>query len=73
MFVLCGNSVLHTRIPNIAVYAHQDHKMEVATRKFLDVPVGTDMTWLESSISFLQTRFSMRLQERIWQARHEIC
>jgi hypothetical protein len=29
MFVLCGNSALHTHIPNIAVSAHQDHRMEV--------------------------------------------
>jgi hypothetical protein len=54
------------------MFAHQDHQMEVATRKFLDVPVGTDMTKLESSISFLQTKFSMSLQERIWQVMHEI-
>jgi hypothetical protein len=30
MFVLCGNSALHTHIPNIAVFTHQDHRMEVA-------------------------------------------
>ncbi len=36
MFVLCGNSALHTHIPNIAVLAHQDHRMEVATGKFAE-------------------------------------
>jgi hypothetical protein len=37
MFVLCRNSTpppLNTHIPNITVFAHQDHRMEVATGKF---------------------------------------
>ncbi len=56
MFVLCGNSALHTHIPNIAVFAHQDHRMEVATRRFKDQPAGTDMAKLETSMSFLPSR-----------------
>ncbi len=34
IFVLCGNSALHTHITNIAVFAHQDQRMEVAAGKF---------------------------------------
>ncbi len=34
MFVLCINSALHTHISNIAVFAHQDRHMKVATGKF---------------------------------------
>ncbi len=44
MFVLCGNSALHTHIPNIAVFAHQDHRMEAATGKFAEQPAGADVT-----------------------------
>jgi hypothetical protein len=73
MFVLCGNSALHTHIPNIAVFAHQDHRMEVATGKFKDQPAGTDVAKLETSMSFLQIKASMGLHEKIRQVRHEIC
>jgi hypothetical protein len=34
MFMMCGNSALHTCILYIAVFTHQDHRMEVATGKF---------------------------------------
>ncbi len=34
MFVLCGNSVLYTHIPNNAIFAHQDHHMEMAIGRF---------------------------------------
>jgi hypothetical protein len=40
MFVLCGNSALHTHVPNIAVFAHQDHRMEVARDRFKEQPPG---------------------------------
>jgi hypothetical protein len=40
MFVLCGKSALHPHIPNIVVFAHQDHRMEVATGKFVEQPAG---------------------------------
>jgi hypothetical protein len=73
MFVLCGNSTLHTHIPNIAVFAHQDHRMEVATGRFKDQPAGTDVTKLETSMSFLQIKSSMGLHEKIRQVRYEIC
>ncbi len=73
MFVLCGNSALHTHIPNIAVFAHQDHRMEVATGRFKDQPAGTDVAKLETSMSFLQINTSMGLPEKIRQVWHEIC
>ncbi len=73
MFVLCGNSALHMQIPNIAVFAHQDHRMEVATGQFKDQPAGTDVTKLETSMSFLQIKASVGLHKKIQQVRHEIC
>ncbi len=73
MFVLCGNSTLHTHILNIAVFAHQDHQMEMATGRFKDQPAGTDVTKLETTMSFLQIKASVGLHEKIRQVRHEIC
>jgi hypothetical protein len=67
MFMLCGNSALHTHIPNIAVFAHQDHWMEVATGKFVEQLVGMNVTKLETSMSFLQIKASMGLHEKIRQ------
>ncbi len=73
MLMLCGNSALHPHIPNIAIFAHQDHRMEVATGKFQEQPAVTDLTKLETSMSFLQIKASMGLNEKIRQVRHEIC
>ncbi len=73
MLVLCWNSALHTHIPNIAVFTHQDHRMEVAKGRFREQPARTDLTKLETSMSFLQIKASMGLHEKIWQVRHEIC
>jgi hypothetical protein len=70
MFVLCGNSALRTHIPNIAVFAHQDPRMEVASGRNLEETTVT--TRLESTMSFLQIRASMSLQEKICQVRHKI-
>ncbi len=64
---------LYTHIPIIAVFAHQDHRMEVATSRFKEQPAGMDLTKLETSMSFLQIKASMRLHEKIRQVRHEIC
>jgi hypothetical protein len=65
MFVVCGNSPLHAHVPNIAVFAHRDNRIEVATVKFPKMPVGTDMTKLETSMSFLKIESSICLQEKI--------
>jgi hypothetical protein len=73
MFVLCGNSALHTNIPDIAVFAHQDHRMKVATGKFPEVPVGADMTRLENLMSFLQIKSSTSLHKKIRQVKFKIC
>jgi hypothetical protein len=40
MFVLCSNLVLCTPIPSIALFAHQDQRMQVATGKFPDCRWG---------------------------------
>jgi len=71
MFVLCGNSALRTHIPSIAVFAHQDQQMQVASGKNLEEDFT--ITRLESTMSFLQIRTTMSLQEKIKQVRYEIC
>jgi hypothetical protein len=43
----------------------------VASRRHLEE--ATNITRLESTMSFLQIRASMSLQEKIRQVRHEIC
>jgi hypothetical protein len=73
MFVPCDNSALHTNIPIIVVFAHQNHRMEVATGKFTEQPAGTDVTKLETSMSFLQIKASMGLHEKIRQVLQKIC
>jgi hypothetical protein len=73
MFVLCGNSALHAHIPSIAMFAHQDHRIEVATSKFLELYSGTDTTKLETLMSLLQIKYSMGLHKKIRQVKHEIC
>jgi hypothetical protein len=72
IFVLYCNSALHTHIPNIAVFAHQDHSTKVAPSKLPEVSVRADVTRLETSMSFLQIKSSMSLHE-IWQVKHKIC
>jgi hypothetical protein len=72
MFVLCGNSALHTHIPDIVVFSNQDHRLELATGQFSDMHVGTDVIRLESLMSFLQIKSTISLQETR-QVRHKIC
>ncbi len=71
MFVLWGNSALRTHIANIAVFAHQDQRMEVASGTRETERTGT--TRLESAISFQQIRSSMKLHDTIRQVKHKIC
>jgi hypothetical protein len=47
--------------------------MEVARGRFNDRPAGTDVTKLETTMSFLQIKDSVGLHEKIRQVRHEIC
>ena len=71
MFVLCGSSALRTHIDNIAVFAHQDQRMEVASGAREEE--ATDTTRLESAISFQLIKKSMKLEDKIRQVKHEIC
>ncbi len=72
MFVMCGNSTLHTHIPNIVVFVHQDHHMKVAKSKFPKMLAGK-VTELETSMFFLQIKSSIGLHEKIRQVKLEIC
>jgi hypothetical protein len=65
MFVLCGNSALHNLIPIMAMFAHQDHRMEMAIGKFSEQPCAADVTRLEMFMSFLQIKVSMGLHKKI--------
>jgi hypothetical protein len=60
-------------IPSIAVFAHQDHQMEVAMGQFSEVPIGADVTRLETLMSFLQIKSSMGLHKKIRQVKNMIC
>jgi hypothetical protein len=64
MFVLCGNFALHTHITNIAVFAHQDHRMEMSTGRVKEQPAGMDVTNLETSMSFLRIKASIGSMRR---------
>jgi hypothetical protein len=70
--VLYGNLVLHTHITNIAVFAHQDHRMEVATGQFAEMAARMDTAKLETLLSFLKIKSSMGLHRKILQVKHEI-
>jgi len=71
MFVLCGNLALCTHIPNIAVFTHQDPRMEEASKEILKEAFTT--TRLEWNMSFLHFWESMSQQEKIRQVRHKVC
>jgi hypothetical protein len=57
----------------VAMFAHQDHQMEVVMSNFPEVPTVLDMTRPETLMSFLQIKYPMGLNEKIWQVKHEIC
>jgi hypothetical protein len=52
MFTLCGNLLLSTHIPTIAVFALQDPRMEMTSGKHLEEEV--DATRLELTMVFFR-------------------
>ncbi len=72
-FILCGLQAFKTRIKNIAMFMHKDDQVEVAQGQFTDKGGDTDITRLESGMSFLQVKTSMNMKEKLRQLRSPIC
>jgi hypothetical protein len=49
----------------IAVFVHNDDRVEVAHAQFMDKGSNIDMTQRESATSFLQVKSSMTMQEKL--------
>jgi hypothetical protein len=52
-FILCGHHAYRTHIKNIAVFVHEDDRMEVAQGRFSGKEGEADLTRLESGMSFM--------------------
>jgi hypothetical protein len=72
-FILCSHQAFRTHIKNIAVFVHKDDGMEVAQGRFSGKEGETDLTRLESGMSFMQVRASMSMKEKLRQVRGAIC
>jgi hypothetical protein len=72
-FILCSHQAFRTHIKNIAVFVHKDDRMEVAQGRFSGKEGETDLTRLESGMSFMQVRASMSMKEKLRQVRGAIC
>jgi hypothetical protein len=70
-FILCGHQAFKTHIKNIAVFIFKDDRMEVAQGRFNNKEGEGDLTRLESGMSFMQVRASMK--EKLRQVRGAIC
>jgi hypothetical protein len=60
-------------LKNIVIYFHLVPGMQVASGKFTQATGETEIKRLESAVGFLQVKATMSLQERIRQAKAEIC
>ncbi len=72
-FILCSHQAFRTHIKNIAVFVHKDDRMEVAQGRFSGKEGETDLTRLESGMSFMHVRASMSMKEKLRQVRGAIC
>ncbi len=55
-FFLYGHQVFMTHIKRIAIFMHEDDRVEVAQGRFIDKGSDVDLTRLESGMSFLQVK-----------------
>ncbi len=55
-FFLHGHQVFKTHIKSIAIFMHEDDRVEVAQGRFIDKGSDVDLTRLESGMSFLQVK-----------------
>jgi hypothetical protein len=72
-FILCSHQAFKTHIKSIAVFIHEDDQIEVAQGQFANKEGGSDLTRLESGMSFLQVKASMSIKEKLRQVRSAIC
>ncbi len=72
-FILCGHQALKTHNKSIAIFMHEDDRVEVAWGWFIDKGSDVDLTRLESGMSFLQEKASMTMKEKLRQVRNAIC
>ncbi len=73
MFVLCGNLALHHPHPQHSCVRPLGPQDGGDHWEIYEQPAGADVTKLETSMSFLEIKASMGLQEKIRQVRHENC
>jgi hypothetical protein len=72
-FILCGHQAYKTHIKIIAVFMHNDDRVEVARGRFTDKGGDIDLIRLKSGMSFLQVKASMTMKEKLRQVRSAIC
>jgi hypothetical protein len=60
-------------ISSIAIFMHEDDRVEVAQGRFTDKRRDVNLTQLESGMSFLQVKASMTMKEKLRQVRKAIC
>jgi hypothetical protein len=52
LFIQCGHQEFKTHIKSIAIFMHEDDRVEVAQGRFTDKGSDVDLTRLESRMSF---------------------
>ncbi len=70
--ILCCYQAFKTHIKSIAVFVHEDDRMEVAQGRFVNKEGDVDLTRPESGMSFLQVKASMSMKEKLRQVRNAI-
>jgi hypothetical protein len=61
-FILCDHQAYKIHIKSIALFIHNDDRVEVARGRFTDQGRDIDITRLESGMSFLQVKSSRPLR-----------
>jgi hypothetical protein len=59
LFILCGHQASKTHIKSIAIFVHNDERVEVARGRFTDKDSDIDITRFELGMSSLQVKSSM--------------
>jgi hypothetical protein len=67
LFIFCSHQAFKTHIKSIAIFIHEDNRVEVAQGRFANKEGDIDLTKLESRISFFQVKASMSMKEKLRQ------
>jgi hypothetical protein len=73
LFILCSHQAFKTHIKSIAIFIHEDDRVEVVQDRLANKEGDVDLTKLESEMSFLQVKASMSMKEKLRQVRSPIC